>query len=200
MLKKITFLILVFCLAEISAPVCAQDSTLMRKGRISFRTEAELSPSRDYKGRGLSFSGVFNFSDRVSLGLGLKPYGMFYRTYDYYSEYFTVSEDGRIIQHRDCRRKSKYDTGFCMPLFVTVSCFFSKRTNASPFVEVRLGKDVANNVTDFYRVLCAGARFGFNGKYSRAVNVAAGFQQNGSGEDFHGFSAVTFLFKVGYEF
>ncbi|MBQ3656677.1 MAG: hypothetical protein II956_07525 [Bacteroidales bacterium] len=180
--------------------VLAQDSTAMRKSRFSFLSEAELSPSQSFKGRGLSFSGLVNFSDHVSLGLGVKPYMMFYRQYDYCYEYFTINPDGKIIRHTDRYTKSEFDNDFCLPVYLVVKCMFAKRTNASPFVEVRIGKDVINATQDLYRAVSFGARFGFKNNYSRAVNVSFGWQRNGISEDFHDYNGGTILFKVGYEF
>lgn len=192
--------LIIFLLATLfSVSVCAQDSTVMRKHRFSFLSEAELSPSQSFKGRGLSFSTVYNFSDEVSLGLGAKPFMMHYRERDTCYEYFTVKPDGRISWHKDTKRGSEFDPEFCLPFYVTIKCAFSKRTNASPFLEIRLGKDVLNATVDFYRTICIGARFGFKKHYSQAVNVSFGWQKNGCDEDFHD-NQGTILFKAGYEF
>ena len=193
--KLIIFLILTL----FSISVSAQDSTSMRKHKVSVLTEAELSPSDSFKGRGLSFSTVYNFSDEVSLGLGAKPFMMYYHKYDTCYEYFTVKPDGRISWHKESTRSGKFDPDFCLPVYVVVKCAFAKHTNASPFLEIRLGKDVLNATVDFYRTICIGARFGFKKHYSQAVNVSFGWQKNGCDEDFHD-NQGTILFKAGYEF
>ena len=193
--------LIIFLLATLfSVSVCAQDSTVMRKHRVSFLSEAELSPSQSFKGRGISFSTVYNFSDNISLGLGAKPYMMFYRKYDYCYDYFTITSNGKIICHTDRYTKAEFDADFCLPVYLVFKCMFSKHTNAAPFVEVRVGKDVVNATQDLYRAISVGARFGFKNKYSRAINVSFGWQKNGIFEDFHNYNGGTILFKVGYEF
>ena len=190
-------LILIF-LMLLSVGVYAQegDSTAMRKKKVSVIAEAELAPNTEYKTRGMSINVVHNFSDHFSLGVGVKPYGLFFRKYDVVNKWFTIGDDGSIIQHSNTVSETRFDNDFCMPVYVVFKCVFCKRTNAAPFIEIRTGKDVAYHNDDLYRAFIIGSRFGFKGNYSRAINLAAGLQLNPV-DDLGG---ATFLFKVGYEF
>ena len=191
-------LILIFLMLATSVGVYAQDgdSTAMRKKRFSVIAEAELAPSPEYKTRGISINVVHNFSDHFSLGIGAKPYGLFFRKDEIINKWFTIGDDGSIIQHSNTVRESRYDNDFCMPIYVVFKCILCKRTNAAPFIEIRTGKDVAYHNDDLYRAFIIGARFGFRNNYSRTINLAAGLQLNPV-DDFDG---ATFLFKAGYEF
>jgi hypothetical protein len=144
----------------------------------------------------MSINVVHNFSDNFSLGVGVKPYGLFFRKYDVENKWFTIGDDGSIIQHSSTVRESRYDNDFCMPVYLVFKCILCKRTNAAPFIEIRTGKDVAYHNDDLYRAFIIGSRFGFRNNYSRAINLAAGLQLNPV-DDLDG---ATFLFKAGYEF
>ncbi len=191
-------LILIILMLAMSVGVYAQDgdSTAMRKKKFSVIAEAELAPNTEYKTRGMSINVVHNFSDNFSLGVGVKPYGLFFRKYDVVNKWFTIGDDGSIIQHSSTVRESRYDNDFCMPIYVVFKCILCKRTNAAPFIEIRTGKDVAYHNDDLYRAFIIGSRFGFRNNYSRAINLAVGLQLNPV-DDLDG---ATFLFKAGYEF
>lgn len=192
-------LILIFLMLLTGVGAYAQDgdsSSTMRKGNFSVLLEAELAPNPDYKTRGMSLNVVHNVSDRFSVGFGMKPYGLFFRKYDVINKWFTVADDGSIVQHSSTESRRDYDNEFCMPLFVTLKCIFCKRTNAAPFIEFRVGKDVLYSNDDLYRAFIVGSRFGFKNNYRHAVNVAIGLQVNPV--EYCG--GATFLFKTGYEF
>ena len=192
-------LIMIFLMLAMSVGAYAQDgdsASVMRKRLFSGIVEAELAPSPDYKTRGMSLNVVHNVSDVFSVGFGIKPYGMFFREYDVIKKWFTIADDGSIVQHSSTETRRDYDNEFCMPVYVVLKCVFCKRTNASPFMEVRVGKDVAYKNDALYRSLNVGSRFGFKKNYRQAVNVAIGLQLNRVDECSDG----TFLFKVGYEF
>ena len=191
-------LILIFLMLAMSVGVYAQegDSTAMRKKKFSVIAEAELAPSPEYKTRGISINVVHNFSDHFSLGIGAKPYGLFFRKDEIINKWFTIGDDGSIIQHSNTVHERRLDNDFCMPVYVTIKCIFCKKTNAAPFIEIRTGKDVAYDNDDLYRAFIVGSRFGFKKNYSHAVNVAAGVQLN----QVENCDGATFLFKVGYEF
>ena len=192
-------LILISLMLAMSVGAYAQDgdsTSEMRKRMFSGLVEAELAPSPDYKTRGMSINVVHNVSDVFSVGFGIKPYGMFFREYDLVKKWFTIADDGSIVQHSSTESHRDYDNEFCMPLYVVLKCVLCKKTNAAPFVEVRVGKDVAYNNDALYRTLNVGARFGFKKDYHQAINVAIGLQLNRVDECSDG----TFLFKVGYEF
>ena len=174
-----------------------EESPAMRKRKLTFLTEAELTPTKDFKGRGISFSGVYNFSDQTLIGIGLKPNMMFFPDKYVYHDYFTVDENGEKKYVSEKVANNKHDDEFCMPLYVMIKCTFSKKTNASPFVEIRAGKDVAAETIDLYRAVTFGARFGFKKDYSKAINIAVGWTKNELKTFDRGDS---FLFKVGYEF
>ena len=191
--------LLLILLMLMSVAAYAQDgdstSQTMRKGKVSSIIECELAPNTDYKTRGMSINVVHNVSDKFSVGFGAKPYGLFFRKYDVVNKWFTVADDGSIVQHSSTERRGDFDDEFCMPLYVVLKCVFCKRTNASPFLEIRIGKDVVYPNSDLYRAFVFGSRFGFKKNYRHAVNLAAGVQLN-QVEDRGG---ATFLFKVGFE-
>ena len=161
-------ILIVLMLLSVGAYAQDGDSTEMRKGNFSMLVEAELAPNTDYKTRGMSLNVVHN----------------------------TIDDQGKIVQHSTSERKQVEDNEFCMPLYITIKCVLCKRTNASPFFEFRVGKDVAYDTNDLYRAFIVGSRFGFNKNYRHAVNVAMGLQLNPVDD----LGSATFLFKVGYEF
>ncbi|MBR4327215.1 MAG: hypothetical protein IKP73_17010 [Bacteroidales bacterium] len=190
-------LILIFLMLwSIGAYAQDGDSAAMRKRKFSALMEAELAPNSEYKTRGISLNAVHNVSDKFSVGFGVKPYGLFFRKYDVVNKWFTIGDDGSIIQHSETVKERHFDNDFCMPVYVILKCIFFKKTNAAPFFEVRVGKDVAYQNDDLYRSFTVGSRFGFKNNYRHAVNVAAGLQMNPVDE----LGSCTFLFKVGYEF
>ena len=189
-------ILIVLMLLSVGAYAQVGDSTEMRKGNFSMLVEAELAPNTDYKTRGMSLNVVHNFSDHFSVGFGAKPYGLFFRKHEVVNKWFTIDDKGEIVQHSSTERKQVEENEFCMPLYITIKCVLCKRTNASPFFEFRVGKDVAYDTNDLYRAFIVGSRFGFNKNYRHAVNVAMGLQLNPVDD----FGSATFLFKVGYEF
>ncbi|MBO7438227.1 MAG: hypothetical protein J6U21_00955 [Bacteroidales bacterium] len=191
-------LLLLIFLMQLSVGVYAQEDgeSTKRKRLLSGLIEAELAPSPDYKTRGMSINIVHNVSDIFSVGFGMKPYGMFYPKHDVVKKWFTIADDGSIEQHSSTKRQSIYDDEFCMPLYVVLRCVICKKTNAAPFFEVRIGKDVAYVNDDLYRAFIFGSRFGFKNNYRHAINTAIGLQINQVDEGRN----ATFLFKVGYEF
>ncbi|MCR5455542.1 MAG: hypothetical protein K6F33_11200 [Bacteroidales bacterium] len=193
-MNKLIFFFLIF----LSVGVYAQDadSSAMRKKNLSVLIEAELAPNPDYKTRGMSINVLHNFSDKFSVGLGVKPYGLFFRKYDVVRKWFTIDNNGDIVQHSSTESKRDYENDFCMPVYLVLKCVLCARTNAAPFVEARIGKDVAYQNSDLYRAFLLGARFGFSKNYSHAIDVAAGLQLNPVDE----LGSNTFLFKVGFEF
>lgn len=194
---KLTIVVL-FLFLFLSSGLFAQTDfkTEMRKHKISFISEVELTPTRYHKGRGLSFIGVYNFTDYFSVGLGIKPYILFYPKHRLYYVYYTIDQQNNVVWHEDLYKDYRPDCEFYLPVYTTIKFVFSKRTNASPYVEYRLGFETFEHVNELYRTLCLGSRFGFNGKYNRAVNVSVGWQ--GTGIAFE--TSNSFLFKVGYEF
>lgn len=187
-----------FFLLLISVGAYAQDDgePEMRKGNFSMLVEAELAPNTDYKTRGMSLNVVHNFSDHFAVGFGAKPYGLFFRKHEVVNKWFTIDDNGEIVQHSSTEKQQVEDNEFCMPLYIAIKCILCKRTNASPFFEFRVGKDVVYTTNDLYRVFIVGSRFGFSKNYRHAVNVAMGLQLN----PVDNCGSATFLFKVGYEF
>ena len=191
-------LILIFLMLVMGVGAYAQDadSTSKRKRMVSVIIEGELAPNSNYKTRGMSFNVLHNVSDVFSVGFGAKPYGLFFRKYDVVNKWFTIADDGSVVQHSSTETHRHYDNEFCMPLYVVLRSVLCKRTNAAPFIEVRVGKDVAYRNDDLYRAFIFGSRFAFKKNYRHAVNVAAGLQLNHVDDC----GSASFLFKVGYEF
>ena len=193
-MNKLIFFFLM--LWSVGAYAQGGDSTVMRKRIFSMLAEAELAPNVEYKTRGFSLNVIHNVGDKFSVGFGMKPYGLFFRKYDVVNKWFTIGDDGSIVQHSNTVQERVRDNDFCMPIYVVLKFVFCKRTNASPFFEARVGKDVAYQNDDLYRAFVFGARFGFRKNYCRAINVAAGLQLN----PVDALGGATFLFKTGYEF
>ncbi|MBQ5403566.1 MAG: hypothetical protein IIU11_04255 [Bacteroidales bacterium] len=169
----------------------------MRKRKVTFLSEAELTPTSVFKGRGLSLTGAYNFTDQISIGIGLNPHIMFFPDENIYYDYLITEENGEIKHVSEKIDNPKNENKFCMPLFFTVKSTFSKHTNASPFIEIRIGKDAVEKTEDLYRAVTVGARFGFRKDYSKAINVALGWRKN----DIPTIEkAYALLFKIGYEF